>query len=81
MTFPCDFSIKIIGKNVPDFETDILQIGQQYYPKLTSADLRTQLSKADRYIAVHLTVHAEDQKTLDSLYLALTQAPNVHMVL
>ncbi len=81
MTFPCDFSIKIIGENMPDFASNILSIGQKYYPKLTTADIRTQLSKQDRYIAVHLMVHAEDQKTLDSLYLALTQAPHVRMVL
>ncbi len=81
MTFPCDFAIKIIGKNTLTFAGDILKTAQDFYPELTEAALRTQESKQSNYLALHLTVHAHDQATLDALYLALTKQPDVRMVL
>ncbi len=81
MIFPCDFDLKIIGKNTPTFAIDILKIAQHFYPELTSAALRTQESKKSNYLAINLTVHALDQVTLDALYLALTQHPEIRMVL
>lgn len=81
MVFPCDFDLKIIGKNTPTFTSDILKIAQNFYPELTPASLRSQESKKNNYLALNLTVHALDQVTLDSLYLALTQHPDIRMVL
>lgn len=81
MTFPCDFDLKIIGKNTPTFAQDIFKIALDFYPELTSASLRIQESKQSNYLALTLTVHALEQTTLDALYLALTKHPNIRMVL
>lgn len=81
MQFPCDFSIKIIGKNTDAFETDILNIARLFYPSLLDEAIRSQLSKNGNFRSFNLTVHAEDQTTLDALYQALTKHPDVSMVL
>jgi putative lipoic acid-binding regulatory protein len=81
MQFPCDFSIKIIGKNTDNFEADILNIARHFYPDLPNQAIKSQLSKNEKYRSLNLTVHAEEQTTLDHLYRALTQHPDVHMVL
>lgn len=81
MQFPCDFSIKVIGKNTATFETDILNIARKFYPNLLEEAIRSQLSKNGSYRSCNLTVHAEEQTTLDALYQALTEHPDVNMVL
>ena len=79
--FPCDFSIKIIGKNTESFETDILSIAQKHYPNLADGDIRSQLSQQGKYRSFNITVHATDQTTLDALYQELTKHPDANMVL
>jgi len=79
--FPCDFSIKVIGKNTTCFESDILNTARQFYPELSHQAIKSQLSKSGTYCSLSLTVHAKEQKTLDNLYRALTQHPDVNMVL
>lgn len=81
MTFPCDFDVKIIGKNTPSFAEDIFKVALDFYPELAPSALRIQESKQSNYLALTLTVHALEQATLDALYLALTKQPNVRMVL
>lgn len=81
MTFPCEFPIKIIGKNTPVFTTDIPLIVRKYYPDTPDTAIRIQPSQQSSYIAITATVHACDQKTLDALYQELTQHPDIKMVL
>ncbi len=79
--FPCDFLIKIIGKNTSSFESDILNIAQQFYPEITEQAMTSQMSKTGIYRSLSLSVYAKDQATLDGLYHALTKHPHVNMVL
>lgn len=79
--FPCDFILKIMGQHTSTFVDEIFAISHQHYPQLTPDALQTQLSKNGHYIALTLTVYAENQSTLDALYLALTKHPDVKMVL
>jgi uncharacterized protein len=81
MIFPCDFDLKIIGKNTPSFAQEILDIAKKFYPELTTQSMRAQESKKSNYISLNLTVHALEQTTLDALYNALTQHPDIRMVL
>jgi putative lipoic acid-binding regulatory protein len=81
MQFPCDFLIKIIGKNTDGFESDLIEIARRFYPELPNKPIKSQLSKNKKYRSLNLRVHAQEQTTLDLLYRALTQHPDVHMVL
>lgn len=81
MHFPCDFSIKIIGKNSASFEADVLSIAQKHYPNVADGDIRSQLSQQGKYRSFNITVHATDQTTLDALYQELTKHPDANMVL
>jgi putative lipoic acid-binding regulatory protein len=40
MTFPCDFPIKIIGVNTPDFLVDISEIIRKYFPNNLDVSIR-----------------------------------------
>jgi len=81
MEFPCDFQIKIIGKNAGSFVSEIAAIVHKHYPNFKDTDIRTQASKQANYLALTVTVHALNQITLDALYTELTKHPDIKMVL
>lgn len=81
MIFPCDFSIKIIGENKASLIQDVLALAKKQFPDTSTEAIRSRASQQDNYLALTLTVHAEDQPTLDALYRELTRHPDIKMVL
>ncbi len=81
MTFPCDFQLKIMGKNSLSFCSDIAAIARKHYPTLEDSAMKSRPSQKGTYLAISLTVHALDQTTLDALYIELTAHPDTKMVL
>ena len=81
MEFPCDFRIKVIGVSSDTFVQHILAITQKYYPDTGDTAIRSQPSQQGNFTAVTVTVHAQDQATLDMLYTDLTKQPDIKMVL
>ncbi len=81
MTFPCDFPIKIIGKNTPSFLEEVEHIIRQYFTIPEEVKIVTQASGQSNYLAITATIRVYDQETLDNLYQALTKHPDMKMVL
>ncbi len=81
MSFPCEFMIKVIGKNSDVFLTEIIEITRKHYPDTHNHSIRHQPSQQSSYLAISITVRAIDQATLDALYRELTLHPDVKMVL
>ncbi len=79
--FPCDFLIKIIGKNTENFTHDVLTIVRKHCPNTLDEAIQYQKSQQSSYIAISATVYALNQVSLDALYLELTQHPDMKMVL
>lgn len=81
LEFPCDFTIKIIGSNNDTFFAEITSIIRKYFPDIKDADIKKNSSKENNYLAISATLHAKDKKTLDALYMELTNHPDTRMVL
>ena len=81
MSFPCDFPIKIIGNNRAEFAADMTAIVRRHFPQLLDQDVRSQPSQSNNYLALTVTVRAEDQAGLDALYQELSLHPDTKMVL
>lgn len=79
--FPCDFVIKVMGKQQDSFKQAVLAHLQQAYPTVTTDDLSERASRDGNYLAITVTVHATSQQELDELYRNLTQDPEVLMAL
>ncbi|KTD68117.1 MULTISPECIES: YbeD family protein [Legionella] len=79
--FPCFFPIKIIGNNSPDFLEEMRQISMSHFPNIEEDALTHKMSKDSNYLAITVTVYAENQEILDAFYRAITQHPEVKMVL
>ena len=81
MEFPCEFMIKVIGKNSAEFAADVVSITRKHFPNTLDSSICSRESQQVNYLAMSVTVYALDQSTLDALYLELTQHPDIKMVL
>ncbi len=81
LNFPCDFPIKIIGKNKPGFKQEIVDIIREHYPSTQDQAITNQESHNGNYLSITATIIARDQASLDALYHDLTAHPDIRMVL
>ncbi|HAT1805051.1 TPA: DUF493 domain-containing protein [Legionella pneumophila] len=79
--FPCYFPIKIIGINSELLLNEIRQIVINHFPIFENEHLTHKTSEQNKYLAITVTVYAENQISLDGLYQDLSQHPAVKMVL
>ena len=79
--FPCDFPLKIMGANVPDFAQAVVAVVQAHASDFDPATVAMRASKAGNYLSLTCTVRAISQPQLDGLYRALTAHPLVRVVL
>jgi len=79
--FPCDFTLKIVGRTAGSFEKTAIDIVREYFPALKDSAIQKKASKESQYMSLSVTVHANSKPELDALYVALTSAPEVLMVL
>ncbi|MBS0289242.1 MAG: DUF493 domain-containing protein [Proteobacteria bacterium] len=81
LTFPCEFTLKIVGMANNEFEMAVLKILHHHFPKLGESAISTKLSKNGKYLAYSATVQVVSQAQLDATYLDLSAHPLVLFVL
>lgn len=81
MQFPCDFSIKVMGKSSAEFEPLVFDIVRQHFPNFTKAQVQKRFSQFTNYMSLTVTIHAQSQEQLDNLYRQLTSTPEILIVL
>jgi len=79
--FPCQFPIKAMGKNSPEFDSIVVGIVRQHVDELKEAAVKSKLSKGDKFISVTVTIEATSKRQLDAIYQGLTDCPEVIMSL
>lgn len=72
LKFPCEFSIKAMGKVDTDFECTVIAIVRKHYPQLGEAAVVSKLSKNKNYLSLTITITAESKDQLDAIYQDLT---------
>ncbi len=80
-SFPCDFPIKAMGLASGNFEITVLEIVRRHAPNLTEDASRSRPSSNGKYLAVTVTIQAENKKQLDAIYMDLTACEHVLMAL
>lgn len=81
IVFPCQFPIKVIGENTPDFPAQIIAILQRHVPDLLLETVSQRPSSGGKYLAVSADFVAESRAQLDALYTELTAHPLVRWVI
>lgn len=70
--FPCDFPIKMMGKDRPAFHDAALAIVERHAGPVAAESLRTASSSKGRFVSLTITIRAESQQQLDAIYMDLT---------
>jgi uncharacterized protein len=81
LEFPCVFPLKVIGRNVAEFEGEVLTIIQKHVPELQRENVTRRSSAGNKYLALTITFIADNQMQLDELYLELNRHELVLMTL
>lgn len=72
LRFPCEFPIKVMGRDAPGFEVDVLGIFERHLGSLDAARINTRPSTSGNFVSVTVVFRAESQEQLDALYRDLT---------
>lgn len=79
--FPEKFPIKIFGLDNPQLLDTVTGIINQYVEAKDVLDIHQNPSKNGKYVAVTITIMAQDKAQLDNIYQGLTDCPLVTMAL
>ena len=79
--FPCDFPIKIMGRNVDGFADVVAEIVLRHAPDFDPAAIEMRVSSGRKYLSCTCTVRAVSREQLDALYRELSSHALVQVVL
>ena len=81
LTFPCEFPIKIMGRNSDILETEVIRIVRKHAPDLSPDAVTSRRSGKGNYLAVTVIVNVTSKAQLDNIYLELNAHESVLMTL
>lgn len=81
LVFPCEFPIKIMGKNHHGFHQAVIEILKKHLDDFENTKIREVESKQKNYCSLTVHVNATSQQHLDSIYIDLTACDWVIMAL
>ena len=81
LTFPCDYAVKVMGLNGPDFSALVKQLVAAHVEGLDDSHISVKPSRQGKYSAVSVRFTATSKAQLDAIYYALTADERVLMAL
>jgi len=81
LKFPCEFPIKVMGRQEDDFEAHVVALVGGHVGTLDAARVRTRPSANGRFLSVTVTIAAVSREQLDGIYRSLTASERVLFVL
>jgi len=81
ISYPSQFPIKVMGKNVDGLVHAISLIASQFDPAFDATSIELRPSKGGNYLGVTITITATSRAQLDEVYRTLSSHPLVKVVL
>ncbi len=72
--FPCEFPIKVMGRDSESFRSLTLAIVERHAGPLAAGSISERLSSKGRFLALTYTIRAESRAQLDRIYQELTDS-------
>jgi len=80
--FPCEFPLKVMGRNIPELEVVVLEIVSRHVDEeITNEAVRIRDSGKGKFISITVTFEAQSKLQLDNLYRELHAHEHVLMLL
>jgi len=81
LAFPCDFPIKMMGRESPAFHTTARALVEKHTGPLADDAVHSALSRNGRFVSVTVTVNAQSQEQLDNIYRDVSSHEDILMAL
>ena len=81
LEFPCDFPIKIMGRESAEFRALARELVEKHTGPLPDDAIVSSLSKNGAFVSVTVTVVAQSQQQLDDIYREVTSDDEILMAL
>ena len=79
--FPCEFPVKMMGHNSPEFRTTARALIEKHAGKINDNVVQEALSRNERFVSVTITITATSQQQLDDIYQDVSSHEDVLMAL
>ena len=79
--FPCEFPIKMMGRDTPEFRTTVRVLIENHVGPVAEESIQANLSGKGNFVSVTITVTATSQQQLDDIYLDVSGHDDVLMAL
>jgi putative lipoic acid-binding regulatory protein len=79
--FPCDFPIKVMGKDTPEFRAMAVALIESHTGPLEPKRVQTAVSRNGRFVSITVTVNAQSKAQLDDIYRDVSGHPAILMAL
>ncbi len=81
LEFPCDFPIKIMGRESIDCRKLARALVEKHTGPIAEDAIQNALSRNGSFVSVTITVKAQSQQQLDDIYREITSHEDVLMAL
>lgn len=81
LVFPCDFPIKMMGRETPEFHVTARSLIEKHTGPLDDQAIKSSLSRNGRFVSITVTVSAQSQQQLDDIYRDVSSHEDVLMAL
>ena len=68
LEFPCSFPIKMMGRADAGFVDNAIRLIEQHAGSISQDRIQTTSSKKGNFLSVTITIEAQSQQQLDSIY-------------
>lgn len=77
LVFPCDFPLKVMGRNNDDFRSIVIGIIKKHAGDIDLNRIEERPSRDGTYLGITITVTASSKAQLDAIYMELTACERV----
>jgi putative lipoic acid-binding regulatory protein len=79
--FPCDYPIKVLGRDVAEFKPTVLAIFERHAPGFPREQITQRASRAGKFAAMTIVITATGKPQLEALHADLVASGLVQMVI
>lgn len=81
LEFPCQFPIKVMGKNTEQVRQAVQQTASEHASDSSEMEIIERASRTGKYLSFTVTLTFQSKEQLDALYQRFTVIEGVSMVL
>jgi putative lipoic acid-binding regulatory protein len=81
LEFPCDFPIKMMGRDTQDFRDTARELVEHHTGPLDVQSIKVATSRNGNFVSITITVQAQSQQQLDDIYRDVSSHEAVLMAL